>query len=212
MICGILAVNTTIKLNQQNCSHWIYLITATCLDPYLVPSSGSFITYVSGYWNILIWIHISVNNSNHIIKCKQFDWFIFYFVLTRIPQIFCTSGCQLFNYKEQWHCLGWPDQSAAIMRSEFYYNRNIMCSFRSYLEQRVDWYNAGCECGDKRRIMLSSFFSHFTHWLKSHAHPTNCEAFLRSLSLLLRECVIQKWSSMETVLLCRCDAGHRPED
>jgi hypothetical protein len=53
---------------------------------------------------------------------------------TRIQQIFSTSGFLLHNYKEQSRCLGWPNQPAANMRSEFYYYRNTMCSFRSYLE------------------------------------------------------------------------------
>jgi hypothetical protein len=33
------------------------------------PSSGIFIKYVSCYWNILIWIHISVKHYNHIVTC-----------------------------------------------------------------------------------------------------------------------------------------------
>jgi hypothetical protein len=67
LFCGIQAVNTTIKINQSNCLHWFSLITATCFDPHLGPSSGNFVKYVLCYWNILIWIHISVNHYNHII-------------------------------------------------------------------------------------------------------------------------------------------------
>jgi hypothetical protein len=49
MICGILAVNTTTKINQSNCLRWFYLITSTCFGPHLGSSSGSFIKYVSYY-------------------------------------------------------------------------------------------------------------------------------------------------------------------
>jgi hypothetical protein len=43
------AVNTTIeiKINKFNCSHWFYLIVATCFGPHLGPSSGSLIKYVT---------------------------------------------------------------------------------------------------------------------------------------------------------------------
>jgi hypothetical protein len=60
-----LAVNTTIKINQSNCSHWFYLIAATCLGPHLGPSLGSLIKYVSCYWTVLIWIHISTTYHTH---------------------------------------------------------------------------------------------------------------------------------------------------
>jgi hypothetical protein len=53
-----LAVNTTIKINRSNCSHWFYLIVATCFGPHLGPSSGSLIKYFSCYWTVIIWIHI----------------------------------------------------------------------------------------------------------------------------------------------------------
>jgi hypothetical protein len=67
LFCGIQAVNTRIQINQSNCLQWFELITATCFGPHLGPSSGSFIKYVSCYWNIQIWIHISVDHCNHII-------------------------------------------------------------------------------------------------------------------------------------------------
>lgn len=44
------------------CSHRLYLITAICFSPYFGPSSSSFIKYICHYWNILMWIHISVNH------------------------------------------------------------------------------------------------------------------------------------------------------
>jgi hypothetical protein len=56
--------NKYFKINQSNCLHWFYLITATCFGPYFGPSSGSFIKYISCYWNILIWVYISVNHYN----------------------------------------------------------------------------------------------------------------------------------------------------
>jgi hypothetical protein len=57
--------NKYFKINQSNCLHWFYLITATRFGPYFGPSLGSFIKYVSLYWNILIWIHINVNHYNY---------------------------------------------------------------------------------------------------------------------------------------------------
>jgi hypothetical protein len=54
-----LAVNKTIKINQSNCSHWFYLIVVICFDPHLGSSSRSLIKYVSYYWTVVIWIHIS---------------------------------------------------------------------------------------------------------------------------------------------------------
>jgi hypothetical protein len=56
--------NKHFKINQSNCSRWVYLIIATCFDPYFGPSSGRFIKNASHYWNILLWIHITVNHYN----------------------------------------------------------------------------------------------------------------------------------------------------
>jgi hypothetical protein len=64
-----LAVNTTIeiRINQSKCSHWFYLIVATCFGPHMGPSSGSLSKYFSCYWTALIWIHISAAHHNHIV-------------------------------------------------------------------------------------------------------------------------------------------------
>jgi hypothetical protein len=42
-----LAINTTIKVNQSNCSHWFYFIVATCFGPHLGLSSGSLTKYIN---------------------------------------------------------------------------------------------------------------------------------------------------------------------
>jgi hypothetical protein len=47
--------NKYFKIDQSSLLHWFYLLTATCFGPYFGPSSGSFIKYVSRYWNILIY-------------------------------------------------------------------------------------------------------------------------------------------------------------
>jgi hypothetical protein len=71
-------------INQSNCSHWFHLITAICFGPYLGPSSGSFIKYVSCYWNILIWsisvliimiiiMHVIVNKNTFFLILKLFS-------------------------------------------------------------------------------------------------------------------------------------------
>jgi hypothetical protein len=57
--------NKYFKTNQSGCLRWFYLITATCFGPYFGPSSGSFIKYVSRYWNIFIWVHISFKHCNY---------------------------------------------------------------------------------------------------------------------------------------------------
>jgi hypothetical protein len=44
-----LAASTTIKINQSNCSHWVYLVVATYLCSHLGPSSGSLIKHVLRY-------------------------------------------------------------------------------------------------------------------------------------------------------------------
>jgi hypothetical protein len=49
-----LVVNKTVKINQSNCSHWFYLIVATCFGQHLGPSSGNLVKYVSCYWTVLI--------------------------------------------------------------------------------------------------------------------------------------------------------------
>jgi hypothetical protein len=72
-----LAVNTTININQSNCSHWFYLIVATCFGPHFGLSSGSLIKYVSYYGTVLIWTHIGATHHNHTIhatgtKLKNF--------------------------------------------------------------------------------------------------------------------------------------------
>jgi hypothetical protein len=59
------AVNTTIEINKSNVSNWFYLIVATCFGPHLGPSSGSLIKYVSCYWTVLIWIHISATYQSY---------------------------------------------------------------------------------------------------------------------------------------------------
>jgi hypothetical protein len=66
VICGTLAVNTTMKINWT-----VYTGFDNCyiLRSYVAPSSCSFIKYVSCYRNILIWIHISVEHYNHIVTC-----------------------------------------------------------------------------------------------------------------------------------------------
>jgi hypothetical protein len=63
-----LAVNVTIKINRPNCSEWFYLIVAISFGPRLGPSSGSFTKYVSCYWAVLIWIHISAYNT-----CNRYE-------------------------------------------------------------------------------------------------------------------------------------------
>jgi hypothetical protein len=78
-----LAVNTrikTIKIKQSNCSNWFCLIVAACFGPQLGTSSGSHIKYVSCYWTVLIWIHISACNRHEvarifiILKFSKFDF------------------------------------------------------------------------------------------------------------------------------------------
>jgi hypothetical protein len=64
--------NKYFKINQSKCSYEFYLITAMCFGPYFGPSSGSFIKYVLHYWNIPIWIHISVNHYNHHNTCNYY--------------------------------------------------------------------------------------------------------------------------------------------
>jgi hypothetical protein len=62
--------------NKSNCFYWFYVITAICFGPHWRPSSGSFIKYVSRYWNI----HVIVNPYNHntcnIKIVKIFDSFL----------------------------------------------------------------------------------------------------------------------------------------
>jgi hypothetical protein len=74
-----LAVNTTIKINQSNYSHWFYLIVATCFGPHLGQSSGSLIKYVSCYWTVLkkyfqlrdgLTYYIIVMSSAHMDPCR----------------------------------------------------------------------------------------------------------------------------------------------
>jgi hypothetical protein len=62
--------NKYFKYKPTKCCylHWLYLVTATCLGPYW----GSLIKYISCYWNILIWIHVStksviINNTSGIV-------------------------------------------------------------------------------------------------------------------------------------------------
>jgi hypothetical protein len=61
--------NKYFKTKEHNSLHWFYLVTAKCFCPYFGRSSGSFIKYISHYWNILIWIHISVSRYNHHNTC-----------------------------------------------------------------------------------------------------------------------------------------------
>jgi hypothetical protein len=72
MICDVLGRqhNKYFKINQASCLHCFCLITATCFGPYFETSSGSFIKHISCYWNISIWIHISVNHYNHHNICN----------------------------------------------------------------------------------------------------------------------------------------------
>jgi hypothetical protein len=65
--------NKYFKINQSGCLHWFYLITSKCFRPYFESPSGSFIKYISRYWNILIWIHIIVNHYNHHNTCHYYQ-------------------------------------------------------------------------------------------------------------------------------------------
>jgi hypothetical protein len=60
-----LIVNTTNTSNNKPIKsylHWLQLIAATYFGQYLGPSPGRIIKWDSCYWNILIWIHISIKS------------------------------------------------------------------------------------------------------------------------------------------------------
>jgi hypothetical protein len=46
-----------LRINQSNCLHWFYLISATCFGPYFGKPSGSFTKDISCYWLFLIWMY-----------------------------------------------------------------------------------------------------------------------------------------------------------
>jgi hypothetical protein len=63
----------------------LVLRVATCFGPHSGPSSGSLIKYVSCYWTVLIWTHITATRHSHIVHAAATKLQEFLY-LKNIPQ------------------------------------------------------------------------------------------------------------------------------